>query len=348
LKIDVADLKQHPLAEEFKLVPEKQLRELAEDIKRNGAHEKIVIHELMILDGGNRYAAFKLNGHQFTGAEFCIYDALCSGDPRLYVISRNLMRRHLPEDLRAALAEEHWQRIKKKPGPKTEQKEILGKPEKTPAQQKQESRERKEQVAAAYGTTVNAMEEHTRLRKADPEKAEEVKAGKTTQRQAIQEVAKKTGKRAPRQPKLVMELKDGLTLAQIFHKMVGEGYKILEGSVTGRGRVVFTLDADVKPQKEITESGIIEIAAAQDPPISKSDALDMLDSCRATGRTYKDWAAALRNWSRRGWLWSQKPKPPPQRASPSQRAPVGSTVLTPAQADLAAAELERKIRESQQ
>src|SRR5262249_14796044 len=97
----------------------------------------------------------------------------------------------------------------------------------------------------------------------------------------------------------------------------------------------------------ITESGIIEIAAAQDPPISKSDALDMLDSCRATGRTYKDWAAALRNWSRRGWLWSQKPKAPPQRGPLPQRAPQGrSTVKTPAEADRAATAQEQTMKAS--
>src|SRR6516164_10316280 len=42
------------------------------------------------------------------------------------------------------------------------------------------------------------------------------------------------------------------------------------------------------------ESGMIEIAAAQDPPVSEFDALAMLDSCRATGRKYNDWSAALR------------------------------------------------------
>ena len=39
---------------------------------------------------------------------------------------------------------------------------------------------------------------------------------------------------------------------------------------------------------------MIEIAAAQDPPVSEFDALATLDSCRATGRKYNDWSAALR------------------------------------------------------
>jgi hypothetical protein len=82
---------------------------------------------------------------------------------------------------------------------------------------------------------------------------------------------------------------------------------------------------------------------------SELDAIDMLDRCKAKTRTYDDWGGALRTWRRHGWLLSQEleqKKPPPQRASPSQRTPGRSTVLTPAQADRAAEELERKMKAS--
>ena len=85
---DVGDL-EHPLARQFPLMPENELEELAEDIRENDLHEKIVIYAGKILDGRNRYFACKLNGRQFTGAEFCDYDEFYSGDPELYVISRN-------------------------------------------------------------------------------------------------------------------------------------------------------------------------------------------------------------------------------------------------------------------
>jgi hypothetical protein len=366
---------QHPLATKLPLMPE-SIGELAEDIKENKLHTSMVLHERKILEGRRRYLACKLAcklyGRQFTVSDFSLYES-CSGDPELYVISVNVMRRHLPDDVRAALAAEHWERIKKKQGRKAGQEiresqqgvepegdkilgndenffledNFLGKTEKTPAQQKQESRQRKKQVATAYGTTVGAMEEQTRLRKADQEKAEEVKTGKTTFREASQEVAEKTGKRARKPKPLVMEFKDGHTLGQVFHTMFSKGRKTLEVRVIGQGRAIVTLDADVKPVIGVSESEIVQIAAAQNPPISQLDATDMLDSCKATGKTYEDWGAALRNWRRRGWLLSQKLSAKPQRASQPQRTPQGrSTVKTVAEHNRAAAEQAQKMKAS--
>jgi hypothetical protein len=204
---------EHPFAAQLPLMPE-SLPELAKDIEENRLLTPMVLHKfdnkLKILEGRRRYSACKLlKTRPFTTEDFSLYDESRSGDPELYAISVNIMRRQLPDDVRRILAAEHWQRIKQKAGQKagqdaaqylqtvgTEEEKRDGKPvtfPKTPAQRKQESREREEQVAKAYQMTVNAMEEGTRLLKADPEKAQEVKVGKTTFRKATQEVAKKTG-----------------------------------------------------------------------------------------------------------------------------------------------------------
>jgi hypothetical protein len=204
-RIDVANLQQHPIAEQFHFPPlsDKQRQRLVKDLKAHGIRDNIVIYEGKILDGNNRYDALKSKGGPFSGSEFTLYDEDWSGPPADYVFSRNVVRRHLPDDQRAAWAAADWEQTKKQQGRKAEQEiaqtdkyigkpdifpevdNFLGKPEKTPAQRMQESRERKAEMAAKWETTVNALEGNTRLRKADREKAEEVKTGKTTFREAF-------------------------------------------------------------------------------------------------------------------------------------------------------------------
>jgi ParB-like nuclease domain len=89
----------HPLADIFPLMKEKEIDELASDIKEHGLREPIVLHEGMILDGRNRYhACAKLGIELLT----CQWDG--NGNPLDYVISKNLHRRHLKEGQRAAIA----------------------------------------------------------------------------------------------------------------------------------------------------------------------------------------------------------------------------------------------------
>jgi hypothetical protein len=174
--------------------------------------------------------------------------------------------------------------------------------------------QRLEEAATVTGTTPGAIRAQLVLEKKDPV---ENAAGATVQKPP----------RAPRKPRpRVMEFKDGHTLGQIFHEMFKKGYRTLEVRVVGQARAIVTLDADVKPVIGVSESEIIKIAATQDPPIPELDATDMLDSCKATGKTYEDWAAALRNWRRSGWLLSQKLNAKPQRAPLPQRAPARSTI----------------------
>ena len=83
----------HPLAETFPLIGDDELRELAEDMQRHGLREPIVLFEGKILDGRNRYRAAKAIKLPLTQTNF---KALAAGvDPRAYVISANVRRRHL-------------------------------------------------------------------------------------------------------------------------------------------------------------------------------------------------------------------------------------------------------------
>jgi N6-adenosine-specific RNA methylase IME4 len=91
-------LEAHPLAELFPMLPEKEIRELADDIVTFGQRVPIVLLDSKILDGRNRYAACR-----FADVEpsFVDYDG---DDPLNFVLSHNLHRRHLTESQRAMVA----------------------------------------------------------------------------------------------------------------------------------------------------------------------------------------------------------------------------------------------------
>lgn len=88
----------HPFADIFPLMTEKEIESLAQDIKENGLKYKIVLYHNKILDGRNRYKACQVSGIE---PEYEFY----KGDNALqYVISLNLHRRHLNESQRALVA----------------------------------------------------------------------------------------------------------------------------------------------------------------------------------------------------------------------------------------------------
>jgi hypothetical protein len=94
------ELKPHPLADCFPMLPESELEELAADIKANGLRENIMLYEGQILDGRNRYAACQKVGFSIKNS-ITQYEG---SDPIGYVISVNLRRRHLGTGQRAMIA----------------------------------------------------------------------------------------------------------------------------------------------------------------------------------------------------------------------------------------------------
>lgn len=116
----------HPLAKLFALIEGEDFDMLVEDIREHGVRDPIVIHGGQILDGRNRYRALAQltetgevlgrgwghrAGHCLTADEllpphmwFVRYNEAFEGDPLKWVISKNLMRRHLNESQRAMVA----------------------------------------------------------------------------------------------------------------------------------------------------------------------------------------------------------------------------------------------------
>jgi ParB-like chromosome segregation protein Spo0J len=62
---EIAAFVAHPIAEIFPMISNDELRELAEDIRKNGMLEPITLFEGKILDGRNRFNAAKLVGFPF-------------------------------------------------------------------------------------------------------------------------------------------------------------------------------------------------------------------------------------------------------------------------------------------
>lgn len=90
----------HRLANYFPAIEGEEFDELMADIKKNGQLNPIILFEGKILDGKNRFKACTKLGIEPITKE---YDG---NDPLSFVISNNVMRRHLTESQRAMLATE--------------------------------------------------------------------------------------------------------------------------------------------------------------------------------------------------------------------------------------------------
>ncbi len=87
----------HKYADIFPLMDDRALDELAADIEANGLQEPIYTYEEQILDGRNRYLACKLINVE---PDYRTYNG---SDPISFIVSLNLIRRHLNTVQKAAL-----------------------------------------------------------------------------------------------------------------------------------------------------------------------------------------------------------------------------------------------------
>lgn len=91
------DAEWHEAARLFPLMSDRELRELAADIKAHGLRTPIVLLAGKILDGRNRHRACQIAGIE----PECDYVTTAEvGDPFVHVASLNLHRRHLDESQR--------------------------------------------------------------------------------------------------------------------------------------------------------------------------------------------------------------------------------------------------------
>ena len=88
----------HPLADIFPLIEGNDFEELVADIKANGLIEPIVLLDDQVLDGRNRYRACIAAGVE------PLFVPYRGEHPAAYVVSMNVVRRHLSESQRAMAA----------------------------------------------------------------------------------------------------------------------------------------------------------------------------------------------------------------------------------------------------
>ena len=89
----------HPACKLFPELRKEELRELAKDIKERGLLNAIVLYKGQILDGRNRYKACRMAGVK---PQFIEWEG--KGSPIEWVVSQNLIRRHLTSSQRAVIA----------------------------------------------------------------------------------------------------------------------------------------------------------------------------------------------------------------------------------------------------
>jgi ParB-like chromosome segregation protein Spo0J len=82
----------HPLADMFPLIKGEEFDKLVDDIKAYGLREEIIVYEGKILDGRNRYNACR---EAKTPLKIRHFDPTTEGDPEAFVVSKNVLRRHL-------------------------------------------------------------------------------------------------------------------------------------------------------------------------------------------------------------------------------------------------------------
>lgn len=107
------DMDWHEAACLFPMMTDREIEELAEDIKNNGLRTPILLLSGAILDGRNRYRACQIAGVE---PKFDYADGRRIGDPFVYVASLNLRRRHLTESQRAVVGarmKEHFAALAK-------------------------------------------------------------------------------------------------------------------------------------------------------------------------------------------------------------------------------------------
>jgi ParB-like chromosome segregation protein Spo0J len=173
----------HPLCTLFPRVDGAEFDALVADVKANGLRQPIVLHDGMILDGGNRYRACVEAGVKPTFVKF-------DGDNLVsFVLSANLHRRHLSTGQQAAIvaSAQDWAKAQRHGGDrKSEQSATL-------------HLDSVAKRAAESGASVRTQKMADKVVKADPALAKRVAHGDVSLPKAVAKVEGKPAKKPKRQ-----------------------------------------------------------------------------------------------------------------------------------------------------
>lgn len=174
-----AGLQLHPLCTLFPRMAGAEFESLIADIKANGQREPIIIHDGMILDGGNRYRACLEAGIEPQTMKYG------GGNIVSYVLSANLHRRHLSPTQHSAIVAscQNWQEAHpphRKEGGQTVTLSTV------------------KDRATVAGVSTKTQQRADKVAKADPELSAQVARGEKSLPEAVEQV---TGKRPGSKPK---------------------------------------------------------------------------------------------------------------------------------------------------
>jgi len=165
----------HPLCTLFPRLSGNEFESLCADIRENGLRSPIVMHDGMILDGGNRYRACIEAGVD------PVFEKFNGGNLVSFVLSVNLHRRHMTPGQQAAIvaSAQDWSKAHERGGDrKSDQSATL---------HFDTSADRAAQSGASLRTQKNA----DKVAKADPELAKQVAHGKISLPKAIKSITPK-------------------------------------------------------------------------------------------------------------------------------------------------------------
>jgi hypothetical protein len=180
----ITNLELHPLADLFPPLDPDKLQELADDIKKNGQLEPIVLYQGRILDGRSRYLAARMAGREPMVKEFSPDET--NRSPLEYVWSMNLNRRDLTPSMRAVLAVELLEVLRQ--GTYSPARTSVGKFAPTETHAHEDRRE----VAEKARVSEHYVGEAAALKTKDPEAFRQVKAGKKSLREATRSKREKS------------------------------------------------------------------------------------------------------------------------------------------------------------
>lgn len=169
------DYELHPLCTLFPRLSGNEFQNLVDDIKQNGLREPIILHEGMILDGGNRYRACIEAG---IDPEFMKFGG---GNLVAYVLSANLHRRHMTPGQQAAIvaSAQDWAKAQTVGNPAFSQKCNVALLD-TAASRANES-----------GASLRTQKMADKVAKTDPELAKQVAHGEISLPKAIEKISPK-------------------------------------------------------------------------------------------------------------------------------------------------------------
>ena len=181
----------HPLCTLFPRMAGAEFEALKQDILNNGLHQPIVLHEGMVLDGGNRYRACLELGVEPLTEEY-------EGDDIVaYVLSANLHRRHMSPGQQAAIvaSAQDWDKAHKAGRSMCSAEHIADNVNQSvqlntlTAPEEQTSLSTAKERAALSGASVMTQRRADAVAKADPELAKKVAHGTVKLGAAIKQVA---------------------------------------------------------------------------------------------------------------------------------------------------------------